>query len=121
MYFRLHMSIYRQLILEKRVKTHSEKINFSDSAINAQGFHFKGDSVIKSWKGTRQRDSESPALFLDTIQDLVVSMNWRKPLVLWRWNLSHDYKILLKHLKKIVDAENQLRVKIKTTNLKLFF
>ena len=66
-----------------------------------QVFFFYGDSVIKSCEGTQQRDPESSALFSDSIQDLIDSLESKTNL----WyvddgNLCDDYRTVLKDLKK---------------------
>ena len=69
-------------------------------------FPFYGDSVIKSCGGTQQGDPESPALFSDSIQDLIDSLESK--INLWYLddgNLSDDYRTVLKNLRKIVEAE----------------
>ena len=59
-------SINRQFMLEKVCEIHS--------AYSQPSFIFYGDSVIKSCEGTQQGDPESPALFSDSIQDLIDSL-----------------------------------------------
>ena len=82
---------------------------------------FYRDSVIKSCDGTQQRDPESPALFSDSIQDLIDSLEPK--IILWFLDdgiLSNDYRTILKDLKKIVEAERKLGLKIKPTKCEFF-
>ena len=58
---------------EKVFENHPEVYKHSHSAYNQPSF-FYCDSVIKSCEGTQQGDPESPALFSDSIQDLIESL-----------------------------------------------
>ena len=84
-------------------------------------FFFYGDSVIKSCEGTQQGDPDSPALFSDSIQDLIDSLESKTNLwYLVDGKLSDDCRTVLKDLKKIVEAERTLGLKIKPTKCKNF-
>ena len=75
----------------------------SHSAYSQPSFLFYGDSVIKSCEGNQQGDLESPALFSDSIQDLIDSLESKTNLwYLDVGNSSDDYRTVLKDLKKIV-------------------
>ena len=67
-------SINRQFMLEKVFEIHPEVYKYSHSAYSQPSFLCYGDSVIKSCEGTQQGDPESPALFSDSIQDLIDSL-----------------------------------------------
>ena len=68
----------------------------------SQVFFFYGDSVIKSCEGNQQGDLESPALFSDSIQDLIDSLESKTNLwYLDDGNSSDDYRTVLKDLKKL--------------------
>ena len=67
-------SINRQFMLEKVFEIHPEVYKYSHSVYNQPSFLFYGDSVMKSCEGTQQGDHESPALFSDSIQDLIDSL-----------------------------------------------
>ena len=83
---------------------------------------FYGDSVIKSCEGTQQGYPESPALFSDSIQDLIDSLESKINLCyLDDGNLSDDYRTVLKDLRKIVEAEKTLGLKINTKKCEMFF
>ena len=114
--------INRQFMLEKVFEIHPEVYKYSHSAYNQPSFLFYGDSVIKSCEGTQQGDPESPALFSDSIQDLIDSLESK--INLWYLddrNLSDDYRTVLKDLKKIIEAERTLVLKIKPTKCEIFF
>ena len=115
-------SINWQFMLEKVFEIHPEVYKYSHSAYSQPSFLFYGDSVIKSCEGTQQGDPESPALFSDSIQDLIDSLESK--INLWYLddgNLSDDYRTVLKDLKKIVEAERTLGLKIKPTKCEIFF
>ena len=61
-------------MLEKVLEIHPEVYKYSHSAYSQPNFLFYGDSVIESCEGTQSRDNESPALFSDSIQDLIDSL-----------------------------------------------
>ena len=70
-----------------------------------QVFFYYSDSVIKSCEGTQQGDPETPALFSDSIQGLIDSMESK--INVWYLddgNLSDDYRTVLKDLEKIVEG-----------------
>ena len=69
--------INRQFMLEKVFEIHPEVYKYSHSAYSQPSFLFYGNSVIKSCEGTQQGDPESPALFPDSIQDLIDSLGWK--------------------------------------------
>ena len=113
-------SINRQFMLEKTFEIHPEVYEYSHSAYSQSRFY--GDSVIKSFEGTLQGDSESRALFSDSIQDLMDSLESKKNLwYLDDGNLSDDHKTVLKDLQEIVEAEKTLGLKIKPTKCEVFF
>ena len=96
------ISINRQFMLEKVFERHPEVCKYSHLAYSQPSFLFYDDSVIKSCKGTQQRDLESPALFSDSIQDLIDSLESK--INLWYLddgNLGDDYRTVLKDLKKL--------------------
>ena len=61
-------------MLEKTFKIHPEVYKYSHSAYSQPSFLLYSDSVIKFCEGTQQGDPEFPALFLDSIQDLIDSL-----------------------------------------------
>ena len=115
-------SVNRQYMLEKTFQINPDIYKYSHSAYSQPSYLFYGESVIKSSEGTQQGDPESPALFSDAIQDMIDSMESK--INLWYLddgNLSDDYRTVLKDLKKIVDAEKTLGLKIKPTKCEIFF
>ena len=114
-------SINRQFMLEKDFEIHPEIYKYSHSAYSQPSFLFYGDLVIKSCEGKQQGDLESPALFSDSIQDLIDSLESK--INLWYLddgNLSVVYRTVLKDLKTIVVAERTLGLKIKPTECEFF-
>ena len=84
-------------------------------------FLLYGDSVIKSYEGTQQGDSESPVLFPDFIQDLIHSLESK--INLWYLddgNLGDENRTVLEDLKKIDGAEKTLGLKIKPKKFDFF-
>ena len=61
-------------MLEKTSEIHPEVYKYSHLAYSQPSYLFYGDSVIKSCEGTQQGDPESPAIFLNSIQDLIDSL-----------------------------------------------
>ena len=93
---------------------------YPHSAYSQSSFLFYGDSVIKFCEETEQGDPESPALFSHSIQDLIDRVEKN----LWYLNdgyLSDDYRTVLKYLKKTVEAEKHLGLKIEPRKCKSFF
>ena len=109
-------------MLEKVFEIHPEVYKYSHSAYSQPIFLFYGNSVIKFCEGTQQGDPETPALFSDSIQDLIDSLESK--INLWYLGdgiLSDDYRIVLKYLEKIIEAERTLGLKIKPTKCEFFF
>ena len=92
--------INRQFMLEKTFEIHPEVNKYSHWAYSQPSFLFYGYSVIKSCESTQERDLESPALFSDSIQDLIDSLQSKLNLCyLDDGYLSDDYRTVLKGLK----------------------
>ena len=87
---------------------------------NQRSFLFYGDSVIKSCEGTQQGDP-APALFSDSIQDLIDSLESKINLLyLDDGNLSDDYRTVLKDLKKKLKRKERWDSKLNPRNVKFF-
>ena len=96
-------------MLEKTFEKHPEVYKYSQSAYSQPSFLFYGDSVIKSCEGDQHGDPESPALFSDSIQDLIDSLESKINLwYLGNGNISDDYRTVLKEIRKIVEGEKTL-------------
>ena len=108
---------------EKIFEIQPEVYKYSHSAYSQPSFLFLyGDSVIKSCERTQQGDPESPHFFSVSIEDLTDSLESK--INVWYLddgNLSDDYRTVLKDLKKIVEAEKTLGLKIKPTDCEIFF
>ena len=99
-------SINRQFMLKRLLKYTLNFISTNTRRTVSQVLFFYSDSVIKSYEGTQQEDSEYPTLFSDSIQNLIDSLESK--INLWYLddvNISNDYRTVLKDLKKIVGAE----------------
>ena len=113
--------INRQFMLEKVFEIHPEVFKYSLSAYSQPSFLFYGDSVIKSCEGTQQGDPESPALFSDSIQDLIDCLESK--INLWYLddrNLSDDYRKVLKDLKKLLKRKERWDSKLYPGSVKFF-
>ena len=74
--------------------------NYTLSATSETSHLFFGEKVIQPQEGCQQEDTESPALFSDTIQDLVNQMvSHYNVWYLDDRNLSDDYRTVLEILK----------------------
>ena len=109
-------------MLEKVFELHLEVYKYSHSAYSQPSFLFYGDSVIKCCKGTQQADPKSPALFSDSIQDLIDSLESK--INLWYLddgNLSDDYRTVFKDFKKMLKRKERWDSKLNPRNVKFFF
>ena len=105
-------------MIEKVFEIHPEVYKYSHWAYSQPSFLFYGDSVIKSCEGTQQGDPESPALFSDSIQDLLDSLESK--INLWYLddgNLSDDYRTVLKDLKKLLKRKECWDSKLNPRNV----
>ena len=115
------ISINQQFMIVKIFEIHPEVYKYSHSAYSQPSFLFYGDSVIKSCEGTQQGDPESPVLFSDSIQDLIVSLESKINLVyLDDGNLSDDYRTVLKDLKKLLKRKERWDSKLNPRSVKFF-
>ena len=106
-------------MLEKTSELHPEDYKYSHSAYSQPSFLFYGDSVIKPCEGIQQGDPESPALFSNSIQDLIHSLESK--INFWNFddgNSSDDHR--MKDLKKLLKRKKTLRLKIKPMKCKFF-
>ena len=97
----------RQFKLEKAFEIRPEVYNYSNSAYSQASFLFLRRFRSNRVKGP-SRHPESPALFLDSVQDL--NANLESKTTLWYLddrNLSDDYRTVLNDLKKFVRAEKR--------------
>ena len=79
------------------------------------------DSVIKSCEGTQQGYPESPALFSDSIEVLIDSLESKINLrYLDDGDLSVDYRTVLKDLKKMLTRKKRWDSKLNPRSAKFF-
>ena len=77
---------------------------------------------MKSSEVTQQGDPESPALFSDSIHDLIDSLEWKMNLwYLDDGNLSDDYRTVFKRSQKFVEAEKRWDSKLNPRNANFFW
>ena len=67
-------SLKRDKMLDTVFRKRRQIYNYTHSAYSETSHHFLGGKVFQSEEGCQQGDPESPALFSDTIQDLVNQM-----------------------------------------------
>ena len=83
---------------------------------------FFGDKVIQSQEGCQQGDHEGPALFSDTIQDLVNQMvSQYNVWYLDDGNLSDHYRTVLEDLKRIIASADECGWSLEKTKFYLIF
>ena len=102
-----------QFVLEITFEITPEVYKISHSAHSRPSFLFYGELVIKGFEGNQQGYPESPALFSDSIQYLIDSLESK--INLWYLddgNLGNDCRTVLKDLKKI-EAEKTVGLKTK--------
>ena len=90
-------------MLEETFEIHPQVYKYSHSAYSQPSFLSYSDSVINYCEGTQQGAQESPALFLDSIQDLIDSLESK--ITFWYLddgNSSDDQRTVFKDLKKII-------------------
>ena len=92
------------------------------SAYSQPSYLIYGDTIISSEEVTQQWDPEARPLFAETIQKLVNDMKSK----INEWylndeNLADDYKIVLKHLKRVMRSENDLGLSLNFANWELIF
>ena len=97
-------SLKREKILRKRRQIY----NYTHSAYSETSHLFFGDKVFQLQEGCQQGDPEGPALFSDTIQDLVNQMiSQYNVWYLDDGNLSNHYRTVLEDLKRIIASADE--------------
>ena len=96
--------------------------NYTHSAYSETSHLFFGDKVIQSQEGCQQVDPEGPALFSDTIQDLVNQMvSQYNVWYLDDGNLSDHYRTVLEDLKQIIASAGEYGLSLEKTKCYLIF
>ena len=96
--------------------------NYTHSAYSETSHLFFGNKVIQSQEGCQQGDPEGPALFSDTIQDLVNQMvSQYNVWYLDDVNLSDHYRTVLEDLKRINASADKYGLSLEKTKCYLIF
>ena len=96
-------SLKRDKILDTVFRKRCQIYKYTLSAYSESSHIFFGEKDIQSQEGCQQGDPEGPALFSDTIQDLVNQMVSQYNV--WDLddrNLSDDHRTVLEDLKRII-------------------
>ena len=101
-------SLKREKVLDTVFRKRRQIYNYRHSAYSESSHLFFGEKVIQSQEGCQQGNPEGPALFPDTIQDLVNQMiSQYNVWYLDNGNLSDDYRTVLKDLKRIIASADE--------------
>ena len=106
-------------MMEKTLEIHADVYKYSHVAYSLPNFLFYCDSILKSCERTQQRDRESSALFPDSTQDLIDSLESK--INIWyldNGNSSDDYRTVLKDLKKLLKRKKRWDSKSNPRNVK---
>ena len=109
-------SLKRDKILDTVFRKRRQVYNYTHSAYSESSHLFFGEKVIQSQEGCQQGDPEGPALFSDTIQDLVNQMvSQYNVWYLDDGNLSDDYRTVLEDLKRIIASADEYGLSLEKT------
>ena len=115
-------SLKRDKILDTVFRKRRQIYNYTHSAYSESSHLFFGEKVIQSQEGCQQGDPEGPALFNDTIQDLVNQMvSQFNVWYLDDGNLSDDYRTVLEDLKRIIASADEYGLSLEKTKCYLIF
>ena len=115
-------SLKRDKILDTVFRKRRQIYNYTHSAYSESSHLFFGEKVIQSQEGCQQGDPEVPALFSDTIQDLVNQMvSQYNVWYLDDGNLSDDYRTVLEDLKRIIASADEYGLSLGKTKCYLIF
>ena len=115
-------SLKRDKILDTVFRKRRQIYNYTHSAYSESSHLFFGEKVIQSQEGCQQGDPEGPALFSDTIQDLVNQMvSQYNVWYLDDGNLSDDYRTVLEDLKRTIASADEYGLSLEKTKCYLIF
>ena len=115
-------SLKRDKILDTVFRKRRQIYNNTHSAYSESSHLFFGEKVIQSQEDCQQGDPEGPALFSDTIQDLVNQMvSQYNVWYLDDGNLSDDYRTVLEDLKRIIASADEYGISLEKTKCYLIF
>ena len=109
-------SLKRDKMLYTVFRKRGQIYNYTHSAYSETSHLFFGDKVIQSQEGCQQGDREGPALFSDTIQDLVNHMvSQYNVWYLDDENLSEHYRTVIEDLKRIIASADEYGLSLEKT------
>ena len=115
-------SLKRDKILDTVFRKRRQIYNYTHSGYTESSHLFFGEKVIQSQEGCHQGDPEGPALFSNTIQDVVNQMvSQYNVWYLDDGNLSDDYRTVLEDLKRIIASTDEYGLSLEKTNCYLIF
>ena len=115
-------SVKRDKILDTVFRKRRQIYNYTHSAYSETSHLFLGDKIIQSQEGCQQGDHEGPALFSDTIQNLVNQMvSQYNVCYLDDGNFSDHYRTVLEDLKRIIASADEYGLSLAKTKCLLFF
>ena len=104
-------SLKRDKMLDTIFRNRRQIYNYTHSAYSDTSHLFFSDKVIQPQEGCQQGDPEGPALFSDTIPDLVNQMvSQYNVWDLDDGNLSDHYRTVLEDLKRIIVSADEYRL-----------
>ena len=112
-------SLKRDKILDTVFRKRRQIYNYTHSAYSESSHLF---FVIQSQESCQQGDPKVPALFSDTIQDLVNQMfSQYNVWYLDDGNVSDDYRMVLEDLKRIIGSADEYGLSLEKTKCYLIF
>ena len=109
-------------MLDTVFRKRRQNYNYTHSACSETSHLFFRDKVIQSQEGGQQGDPEGPALFSDTIQDLVNQMvSQYNVWYLDDGNISDHYRTVLEDLKRIIASADEYGLSLEKTKCYLIF
>ena len=115
-------SLKRDKMLDTVFRKRRQIYNYTYSAYGEASHLFFGDKVIQSQEGCQQGDPEGPALFSDTIQELVNQMVSQYNIwYLDDGNFSDHYRTVLEDFKRIIASADEYGLSLVKTKCYLIF
>ena len=115
-------SLERDKLLDTVFRMRRQIYNYTYSAYSETSHLFLGDKVNQSQEDCQQGDPEGPALFSDTIQDIVIRMvSQYNVRYLDDGNLSDHYRTVLEDLKRIIASADEYGLSLEKTKFYLIF
>ena len=115
-------SLERDKVLDTVSRKRHQIYHFTHSAYSETSHLFFGEKVLQAHEGCHEGEPEGPALFSDTIQDLVNQMV--SQYFVWYLedgNLSDNYRTVLEDLKRIIASADEYELSLEKSKYYLFF